>query len=129
MSYSKHRVRRAVRIDFRSSNMELEWKNDELGQLFRWTLRPDVASAEPAGIVRIHLMQRLHTIDARRARPHDWRGWLRLAHQWFNDHVLSSEVMWPTSLHSARAGQLARYQMLSLWTLQTPNFGHSLPMI
>ena len=129
MSSSKYRVRRAVRIDFRSSNAELEWKNDELGQLFRWTLRPDVANAEPADTVRTQLRQRLHTIDVCRAQPHGWRGWLRLAQQWFNDYVLSSEAMWPASLHSARAGQLAGYQLLSSWMFQAPNFGHSLPMI
>ena len=126
MNYSNQRVRRAVRIDFRSSNAELEWQNDELGQLFRWTLRPDVASLEPAAGVKIQLMQRLLMVAARRAQP---RGWLHWAQRWFNDHVLSSEVMWPASLHSARAGQLARYQMLSMWMLHAPNFGHSLPMI
>ena len=129
MNYSKQRIRRAVRIDFRSSNAELEWKNDELGQLFRWTLRPDVASLERVAGVKIQLMQRLHAIDARRAQPQGWRRWWRWAQQLFNDHVLSSEVMWPASLHCGRVGQVTRYQMLSIWVLHAPNFGHSLPML
>lgn len=129
MNYSKQRVRRAVRIDFRSSHIESEWKNDELGQLLRWSLRPDVTHTEPAGKVKAQIMRQLHEVDARRAQPPVWREWLGLAQQWFNDYVLSSEVMWPTSLHTARTGQFARYQLLTPWLFQGPNFGHALPMI
>lgn len=129
MSYSKQQIRRAARIDFRSSNVEMEWKNDELGQLLRWTLRPVVANAILADSVKTRLMQRVHVLEVRRAHSGGWRAWLRWARDWFNDYALSSEMIWPTPWHSLRAGQLARYQMFSAWMFQTTSFGHSLPML
>jgi hypothetical protein len=128
MNYSKQRVRRAVRIDFRSSNLEWQWKHDELGQQVRWGLQPAASATEPAPATWAHIEQHIGRIDERRALLQDWRGWLRLARRFFSDFS-TSEAIWTTTLHSAGAGQLARYQGMALMMFQWPMFGHSLPMV